>query len=305
MIEKIERTIQYYGLIRPPSDIKNIKWWRLTADIIRPQISEYRNDRYPVPQGFWGYVQSMYAGRVLQTYRISYKNEILAYNIDTDLFLQQNVSCSLEAFLTTAVNFAIALNLPPIQRNNPIKDWRNLSLPIEEFRVRLLTEQTVFKFTYEWEGQANCEVPLSEFPEPPPPPPDSPPTEVPPTTPNSGIPPISDAYDGDEDGGLTYNPDPDGGGGDGQGEACVPYDVTFEVIDGGLSDPVQVTIELLGVIEGIDIAPDSIGSNGEAVFITSGGLDGNGECIQGVRNQVFVGLQPNSTASIVSVTPKP
>jgi hypothetical protein len=304
MVDKIERNIQYYGLIRPPSDIKNIKWWRLTADIIRPQISEYRNDRYPVPQGFWGYVQSMYAGRVLQTYRISYKNEILAYNIDTDLFLQQNVSCSLEAFLTTAVNFAIALNLPPIQRNNPIKDWRNLSLPIEEFRIRLLTEQTVFKFTYEWESQDNCEVPLSEFPEPPPPPPDPPPTEVPPTTPNSGIPPISDAYDGDEDGGLTYNPDPDDGGGVPPTEACILYSMDYRVVDAVTGTVFEGTVPVYGVVTGT-WEEFSVDNNQWEVGIFEGGIAQDGSCIQGVKSRIFSGASNNSTIEIISISPTP
>ena len=304
MVDKIERNIQYYGLIRPPLNANNIKWWRLTADIIRPQISEYRNDRYPVPQGFWGYVQSMYAGRVLQTYRISYKNEILAYNIDTDLFLQQNVSCSLEAFLTTAVNFAIALNLPPIQRNNPIKDWRNLSLPIEEFRIRLLTEQTVFKFTYEWEAQENCEVPLSIPASEPPPPPPPKPDEVAPTTPNSGIPPISDAYDGIDDGGLTYNPDPDDGGDVPPTEACILYSMTYRVTDADTGTVSTGTVPVYGVVTGT-WAEFSVDNNQWEMGIFEGGIASDGSCIQGVKSRIFSGAANESTIEIISIDPTP
>jgi hypothetical protein len=207
-VQSVERNIQYYGLLRPPSTNNPVKWWRLTADIIRPQISDYRNDKYPVPQGFWGYVQAMYAGRVLHTYRIFYKNDILAYNIDTDLFLQQNVSCHLEAMLTSFGNLANGLGLPLIQRNNPINDWRTLSLPIEEFKIRLIAEQTIFKFTYEYEEQETCEVPLSESPSQPPPPPPPPTQEFPPGTAGNQLPPISPPYQGENDNGQTYNPNP-------------------------------------------------------------------------------------------------
>jgi hypothetical protein len=136
----------------------------------------------------------------------------------------------LEAVLTSFLN--IGNYLQPgytIQRNNPIKDWSNFRSPIfDEIRVRFLDDRVIGRLTFDWETVDTCTVPESELPPPPkdlPPSLPSPPTNA--DTPNSALPNISSAYDGGDDGGLTYNPTPDGGGGgDGQGE-CIAYEVKF------------------------------------------------------------------------------
>lgn len=314
MVEKIERTIQWYGLLKPPSDIKNLKWWRITADIIRPPLSIYRNDKYLTPYGFWGYLQCMYAGRVLHTYRLSYENEVVAYNINTDLFLHQSISCHLEAMLTSFVNLGLWVRPGFVfERNNPIKEWVNLAMPITEFRIKLLTEDTVFKFTYEYESQENCEVPDSSPPPPPPfPPPLKPPT-FPPNTPNNQLPPISDAYDGENDGGLTYKPEeqepPP------TGDDCAKYSVLIRATykQPGADDQInEGTFSVWGPVGSVSIETDNTLFKTAVLLFCKGFTDSACGTYQKYETLVVAGSpKPGDNitgyydAAIVSITPIP
>lgn len=300
--EKIERTIQYFGLLKIPATVKKVKWWRLTADIIRPPISEYRNDKYPVPQGFFGYVQCMYAGRVLHTYRISYKNEILAYDINTDLFLHQSVSCALEAILTSFVNFAINAGDIPIERNNPIKNWKQLSFPVEEFKIRLLTENTIFRFIYEYELQEDCAIlGASPIPDPPPKPPDKPPS-FPPNATEKDVPSNSPSYEGPNDNGETYKPGPDTPT---TGEECAIYDVNYTIRNPGNENftTINATASVLGIVDRaeIQIQPDSPNYT-QAVIICGGAVNTN--CVQGTAVILATGLEPTGASIIITAVNK-
>jgi hypothetical protein len=204
--------------------------------------------------------------------------------------------------LTSFINLSVALQLVPFQRNNPIKDWRNLSLPIDEFRIRLIAERTVFKFTYEYEVQENCSVPLSEpSPLPPPPPPPASP-EFPFDTPNSGIPPISNAYDGATDSGFTYKPD-NSGEFPFDTEPCILYDMVFRLTDTVTNSVTTSSVPVFGVVQGL-FTRFNPNDNENEVLVIEGATAPDGSCIQGVESVIFNGQSDSTIAEIVSITPR-
>lgn len=234
-----DRTIQFFGIIRPfynPESI--VKWWRLTADIIRPQTSQYINAKFPNPETFYGYVQYIYANRVFRTDTFRYDNQILAFAYNTGAFLHAAVSCSLEAILTSFENQNNGLGLVNISRNNPIKSWNQLFIYPEEIRIRMLSPNNVARFIFEYDVVDNCAVDNSPNPSPEPTPePPEPQTPTEPETPDSQLPPISEAYEPPDDGGFTYNPEPPDLGEPGEGNNtppigsnCTIYSVTATVI---------------------------------------------------------------------------
>lgn len=247
MVVREERQIQYFGLIKPTFDPnKKVKWWRLTADIIRPQISRYRNDRYPEYQTFYGYVQYLYEGRIYRTDTLQYNNAYIGYDYNTNGFLHAAISCQLEAVLTSFENQNNGLGLVNVARNNPIKSWEHLFLFPQEIKIRMLTPNNVMQFTFEHDYIDDCLVDTSPNPSPgtPPPPPPSR-LEEPATTPDSSLPPNSPAYEGLDDNGQTYlpgNPNnlgepPEEGAEPPVGNECTVYRVTADVYIPG-PDPV-------------------------------------------------------------------
>ena len=202
-----ERQIQFFGLIRPTLEPGRIvKWWRISADIIRPQISRYRNDRYPEFETFYGYLQCMLEDRVARTYNLDYNNSIVAEEYNTSGFLHQALSCHLEAILTSFEEQNTALGLLNIARTNPIKSWSHLFYFPTEIKIRLLTENVVMKFLLEWDYVENCSADVSIQPPPElPPPPPPPPPEIPATDTNTPT-PNSPAYEPPDDNGETFNP---------------------------------------------------------------------------------------------------
>lgn len=206
------RTIQYYGLLRIPSGLKNVKNYQIYFDLLRRPKQPFTNTKYPFPKGFFGYLQLNYKGRVLDTFALEYEKQVVCTYQNDSLYLHASVSCHLEAMLTSFLN--IGNYLQPgyvVQRNNPIKDWTNFKSPIfDEIAVRFLDEFCTANITFDWESVDFCTVPFSEPPEDgkdsvPPPPPEPENSDAP----NSALPPVSPAYDGNDDDGRTYNPTPD------------------------------------------------------------------------------------------------
>lgn len=212
-IESITRTIQFYGLLRPPLDEGRIYYSRLWFDILQYPRTRYENFRYEPPQTFYGYVQAMSAERVVWYKQIEFDNQLISEEYDSTDLLHRSLVCHLDATNQSFINLGLALALPPFQVNNPIADREVPFLSIDEFRIRLITEETVCRVRYEYLISRDCDLPFSVPPPPPPPPPPRPPEPFPPPPagepPNPDIPPPSDAYDGDDDDGLTYDPNPE------------------------------------------------------------------------------------------------
>jgi hypothetical protein len=300
MVQIITRQIQYFGILQLPPKGEIIKWWRLTFDLLKPPLSTYRNDRYPVPQGFWGYVQAISNQRVMQTWGIDYENQIIADYSNTNVFLHQSISCHLEAVLTSFVNLGLALNLPPIQRNNPIKDWVAYAQFPDRFRVKLLTPDTYCKLTFEYDFQEVCTVLGSTNPIPPPPPLPPPEAPLPPDTPPQNIPPNSPSYDGVDDNGETFNPGPDDPVNPDfpQGDRCKIYRVTVVVRLQGETDPFPPQAGLyFGEIE--DVFLGNTPAQGAGVFVVAHGKPG-GTCTDTI--QTFKDLVVGEVAEIIEVT---
>jgi len=302
MIKTDTRQIQNFGIIKLPENTAKIKWYRLVFDLLKPPISTYQNNRYPVPQGFLGYVQSIYAERVLQTFRISYDNEVITEFSNINLWIHQINSCALEAILTSFVNLGNSLNVIPIQRNNPIKDFVPFATIPDRFRIQLLTEDTYANITLEYEEMETCEVPGSEDSPAPPPPPPPPPAQLPPDTPAANIPPNAPPYEGPDDDGETFNPgdrDPDDFP---VGEDCLVYRVTVTVAISADQDDNATSVALyLGPIEDVFVGIAEPGDTTNSVIVIAHGKPG-GECTQEpqryfdlIRNNVIDILQLDIT----------
>jgi hypothetical protein len=272
------RTIQYYGLLRIPNALKNVKNYQIYFDLLRRPKQPFTNIKYPFPKGFYGYLQLNYKGRVVDTYALEYEKQVVCRDKDDSIYLHASISCHLEAMLTSFIN--VANYLEPgyvVQRNNPIKDWTNFKSPIfDEIAIRMLDEFCIANITFDWESVDVCTVPFSEPPEDgkdsiPPPSPDVEDFDAP----NSAFPPVSPAYDGIDDDGRTYNPDPPVDPGN-DTVPCTAYSVIFqfervsklpgqpEVTDPGL----PITASLFGRIGAI--SSRVIGQTGQILISSQG-----------------------------------
>jgi hypothetical protein len=287
------RTIQYYGLLRIPNALKNVKNYQIYFDLLRRPKQPYTNIKYPFPKGFYGYMQLNYKGRVVDTYALEYERQLVCRDKDDSIYLHASISCHLEAMLTSFIN--VANYLEPgyvVQRNNPIKDWTNFKSPIfDEIAIRMLDEFCIATITFDWESVDVCSVPFSEPPEdgkdsiPPPPP-----TTEDFDAPNSAFPPVSPAYDGDDDDGRTYNPSPDVPD-ENDTLSCTAYAVIFEgnrrltLADGTVQNAAILpqTASLFGVIGAIRT---EVSGGVARIFIISQGYS-------------FVECQPNQLELIV------
>jgi hypothetical protein len=255
-VERIERTIQWFGILKPPTNIQNLRWWRLTADIRKEPLQVYQNARFPVNQTFYGYVQSISAGRVTQTWSLQYPNQILETKINLGLYLHRSVSCAIDTTNESINRLAVLLGLIAFDPNNPIEMWSVPSIQIEEFRVRLLVEPAIIDLIYEYEEQPKCNVDQNEELPPPPPPPPPQKSTIPPTTPNTDNPPISPPYEGIDDDGRTYNPNRGNNPEFPVGERCTRYRITVSYQLIGDPNPRRISSNYWGEI--INVA---LGSN--------------------------------------------
>ena len=205
----LARTIQYYGLLRPPENFSRAKYYDLHFELVRRPTQPYTNKKYPSNKGLFGYLQTFAEGRVLETVALEYEEQVCIRRINDSYFLHACISCHLEAMLTSFIN--VANYLQPgfvIQRNNPIKDWSPSFADFDEIKVRFLDERTVGRLILDFEEIDTCDVLGAE-----PPPlkkpnlPKRPDIPFPADIPNTSIPPISPPYEGIDDNGETYNPD--------------------------------------------------------------------------------------------------
>jgi hypothetical protein len=266
---EITRTIQWYGLIRfpPNADLDKIAWWRLTADMVRRPIAEFRSDGvWQPPRGFWGNVVSRRDRRRLDNWQLEFQNQIVAEYSATEAFLHTSISCSLDATLKSIENLATSLGFLTV-RFNPIKEWKPYRLIPEEFSVKMQSDNAVGEFLLEWDYLETCNIDNNE---PPPPPPPPPPIRFPipldPTSPNPR--PISPPYNEPNDFDETYVPED-------QEEPEDPPDqeITYLVIVNGTREQLlftgfweevgtgEIRIPVQGPIRNVTIVPRATASN--------------------------------------------
>lgn len=213
-IEKDSRVIRYYGIHELPRQADTAKWLRITVNLERVGSNEYVNVKTEPSRKFHGYIELCRGGNVVKIIPYEFDNQQVLYIFNNELFLHTSISCSLEAILTTFVNFAIALNFPPIERINPIKDY---VIPLfsdyfDQVRYRLRQETMVCTSLIEWEKQEICSVPEStppNRPPTPPAPPKNPKDAKPADAPDAEVPPTAPPYRVNDDDHLTYKPNPE------------------------------------------------------------------------------------------------
>lgn len=201
-----KRVIRWYGILKPPEEAINSKQATLQFSIIRPHSNLYMSKRSRPNEYFFGYAALLLEEMVVDVVPLRYEKQILFYFFNDNLWLHQNVSCHLEATLTSIVNLGASLGLPPIERVNPIEDWEVPTLPFDEVRVQLEEETAVCELNLVWDEMEECEAGGSPPPRKPPPTRPTPP-KVPPNTPDNELPRISPPYEGEDDNGNTYRPE--------------------------------------------------------------------------------------------------
>lgn len=293
-VKSITRNIQWYGLLRFPNldEGDRIHWWRLIADMMRRPSGEYRNEGiWQPPRGFWGNVCLRRDGRVARSAQLQFQNQIVFEESYLESFLHQSISCHLDSVHKSIANLGLALGAIPISAFNPIKDWNPYSLLPSDFSIKMISENAVGKFILEYDIIPKCSVFLSDPPPPPPPPP--PPDDPEPLDPEEPFEdPISDAYDGNDDDGETYDPDPDDDGSDSGtggfdfpiGENCDIYKITIRywMLLGHPDDPGTETYGYFyAPIEDVYLGKYQASDDNNSVLVRSAGRIDINECSPG------------------------
>jgi hypothetical protein len=250
----------------------------------------------------------MSAERVVWYKQIEFANQLLWESYDSADLLHRSLVCHLDAVNQSFINLGLAQGLPPIQVFNPIKDRLLPIAPVDEFRIRFFDERIIGQLTLEYALSLDCDLPLSEPPPPPPPLPDRPPEPFPPPPPgeppNPDLPPVSDAYDGEDDGGLTYRPDAEPPGGDIEypvGDGCAPYELVLIFIDSDIPGEQTETYTVYAPIDGVGWTG---GGEGQGDFIvTARGLNNFLDCDEPFDYTLLSNDGSIISATVVRITP--
>ena len=301
------RVINWYGIYRPPSDAGRIFYSRAWIDILQLPRSVYENYRFSPPQSFYGHVIALGGERVVWNRQIEWVNQLVWEYHDYPDLLHRSLVCHLDSVHQSIINLGVSLNALPIQVNNPIADRVVPVTDVNEFRIRLLTVDTVARFTFEYYLSPSCSVGLSPPPPPPPDYPPPPPVPVLPPPPGEGLnpelPPISPAYDGGDDDGLTYSPEPpveppiDFP----VGENCQEVTVTASYTDGN-GDRVTFSQVHYGSVEGFEVVPSPGGVGTFDLLITSRGNNPFAGCSS---LDSYIMVQGGLDITVDSVVPEP
>ncbi len=192
-----ERLISGKGVLKVPPDKTKNRHSVLYLDVIREPRNKYYN-------GNWNPIRSRYAQMtfrrdeyIIGTATMEFERQ--AYDSIADISGQNLIAikCMYEGILISFVNIAIAQGLVLTSYQDLIKDYESLNLGWEEVLIQCYADTAIQARLYRLQYDA-CDPSKDNQKKPPPPPPPLP--KVPPGT---GIGDISEAYDGDNDGGNS------------------------------------------------------------------------------------------------------
>lgn len=211
MVELARRIISGKGklkLDKDSEDFKKAKIITVFADVLRPPINSYANYNYNPPRGRFATLNFMYQGYVVKSEAMDFDSQAWIFYPEINYQTGYALQCSYQGVLESFANLGLALGVTPISIVNKIEDWTHTDLFWDEILVvcyadtaiTLIAESTRYDLCPDQEGKE---------PDPPPPPPNLPPP-VPVGEPLGvgGNPPVSPAYDEENDGGDT-EPFPD------------------------------------------------------------------------------------------------
>lgn len=136
IIEITSRRISGTGQIILAEDEVNYRRYTLYADIIRKPLTPFLDRKYEPPQTFYGYINLMRQGYVLQTLRLSYDAQI--WNFDADISGQNIVAikCEYLGILQSFANLGTALGLTVISVENTIDEYSFLPLQFDSMIIK-------------------------------------------------------------------------------------------------------------------------------------------------------------------------
>lgn len=203
----VTRLIQSYGVFRPPAESYNSRRFVLRSDVIRNPVSPYRSKKTQPDVSFYGYLTVVRDGYIVDKIGIEFEHqELYSENLLTELL---NFERLWRCRFPDGINFLKGLinASEPDFSLLPTGVFTSLRPNVDEFRVRLLTEDVQIKLTLLWESLFECP---DDDPQQDPPPP-----EFPPLIPDGENPPlpsdngdfnslIDPPYDGADDDDRTF-----------------------------------------------------------------------------------------------------
>lgn len=218
-VETIEtRLVSGTGVLRIPTDKRDRRTYTLFAQVIRPPRSPYLSLKSNPPESFYGKIACVKGDTVYKIFPQEFENQAWEFIPDIAGQALIAIKCAYDGILITFENLGFALQTPPITYVNTIKEYKNLQLPFDEFRIVCYADSAI-QLTLKAIEFESCSTSKEPPQEPPPPPPS--PEQVPFNTPLNISPPYDDdpitkKAQIDED----YVPPP-------TGNPCATYTVTF------------------------------------------------------------------------------
>lgn len=207
----LSRTIQSYGVLRPTEESLKSRSIRLLCDIIRNPSTVYKSFKSQPFESFYGYLTVVRNGYIVREIPIKFEHQEL-WNADelTELLNYERYwACRFQSGINYLKNL-----VSPSTPDFTLADtgvFKSLRPNVDEFRVKLLTEDVIAKLTLQWEPLFTClDDPTQQDDPPPPTPPVKPPdTNDPlPSSDNSPESGVNNPYDGTSDDGRSFAPPP-------------------------------------------------------------------------------------------------
>lgn len=204
----LTRLIQSYGVLRPPEESYQSRRFVLRCDVLRNPLSPYVSRKTQPDVSFYGYLTIIRDGYVVDKVAIEYEHqELYSQDVLTELL---NYERLWRCRFPDGINFLKGLISGTASDFSllPTGVFTTLRPNVDEFRVRLLTEDVQVKLTLLWEPLFECLGDNAEQDEPPP--------EIPPLIPDGEEDPllwddstfdevINDPYDGISDDDRTFD----------------------------------------------------------------------------------------------------
>lgn len=173
--ELVTRTVSGKGLIKVPGTALGLRQYYLDIEVIRQPSKYYRSLAVNPEESFFGKI-ALCASRegnnadiaVLEVFDVKYSTQRWVYTPDVCGQALLSLKCVYDGILDTFVNFAVALNLVPFQRDNLIKEHEVLSLQWDTIKIQCFAD-TALQIKLSAIDYAYCK-PEDKRNSPPPPP---------------------------------------------------------------------------------------------------------------------------------------
>lgn len=212
MVE-VGRAIVNFGVYRPTELQRQCRKFSLYCQVEREDSNASKNTKRQRPSSFYGYAQGIYRGYVVWEKPLSFADELIYEWENPDVVLLTSLDCQTKTILDTIDNLAVALGLTPL---GPYEgETVAIRMPLDRVIFKLFGKTTVWVRGVFAPAPEACSNPIN-WVEPEAPginlensrlaqePPIIPINEDDPAGYDLGSPP----YDGNTDGGETYNPNP-------------------------------------------------------------------------------------------------